>query len=99
MKIVFAKYTTDESGKKNYKFTAYRKFSYFGKFNDFGKWGFWYQNVDGWMFSMDDVYGDSLDMKVRNFEDKIRKLYDAKVIWINASLMAYKLSNGKTVIR
>ena len=98
MKIVFATYNIDSAGKKQYNFTAYRKFSYFGKFNNQGKWGFWYHNIEGWLMSMD-VRGDSIYEKVKNFEERVRQSFGAKVIWINGGLIAYKLSNGKTVIR
>ena len=98
MKIVFATYNVDKSGKKQYNFTAYRKFSYFGKFNNQGKWGFWYQNLEGWLMSMD-CGGNSIEEKVKNFEEEVRNMFDAKVIWINDGLIAYKLSNGKTVIK
>ena len=98
MKIVFATYNVDKSGKKQYNFTAYRKFSYFGKFNNQGKWGFWYQNLEGWLMSMD-FGGNSIEEKVKNFEEEVRNMFDAKVIWINDGLIAYKLSNGKTVIK
>ena len=98
MKIVFATYNVDKSGKKQYNFSAYRKFSYFGKFNDHGKWGFWYQNVEGWLMSMD-VRGNSVEEKVKNFEEEVHYTLDAKVIWINDGLHAYKLSNGKIVIK
>ena len=98
MKIVFATYNVDKSGKKQYNFTAYRKFSYFGKFNNQGKWGFWYQNLEDWLMSMD-VGGNSIEEKVKNFEEEVRNMFDAKVIWINDGLIAYKLSNGKIVIK
>ena len=98
MKIVFATYNIDRAGNKQYNFTAYRKFSYFGKFNNKGKWGFWYHNYEGWLMSID-VHGNSIDEKVKNFEERVRHELNAKVIWINGGLLAYKLSNGKTVIR
>ena len=98
MKIVFATYNVDKSGKKQYNFTAYRKFSYFGKFNNQGKYGFWYQKFEGWLMSMDGG-GNSIEEKVKNFEEEVRNMFDAKVIWINDGLIAYKLSNGKNVIK
>ena len=95
MKVVFAKYNVNKSGRKEYDFTAYKKFSYFGKFH---KDGFWYHNIDEWMCSMG-IHIDDMKLKVKKFEDEIRKIYGAKVIWINGNLTAYKMTDGKVVIR
>lgn len=96
MKIVFATYNVDKTGKKNCNFTAYKKFSYFGGFHEFGK--FWFHKTDGWLCSMD-VRADDDKQKVKKFEDEIYKFYGAKVIWMNSDLFAYKMKDGKIVIK
>jgi len=90
-KIVFAQYCS-KNGSIKHEFAAYRKFSYFGEFHTSGK--FWYHKVDGWCMSISFDHGMSEAQMVKSFEAEAMNRYGCKVIWVDASKMAYKTDNG-----